>query len=97
MSRQDINVARSHALFLCDLYPSPQPDSEQVHAEIRRTVQTFGVRGCVARVAQEYGDHPETAVARMRWARQVVSQAYQTGVRTWRHGTTMRMISVRWQ
>jgi hypothetical protein len=27
-------------------------------------------------VAQEFGDHPETAVMRMRWARQVAGQAF---------------------
>jgi len=27
-------------------------------------------------VAQEFGDHPETAVIRMRWARSVVREAF---------------------
>jgi hypothetical protein len=33
----------------------------------------FGIQGCAARVAQAYGDHPETAVLRMRWARATVA------------------------
>lgn len=32
--------------------------------------------GCAARVAQAYGDHPETAVTRMRWARTAVASAF---------------------
>jgi hypothetical protein len=27
-------------------------------------------------VAQEFGDHPETAILRMRWAREAVEQAF---------------------
>jgi hypothetical protein len=27
-------------------------------------------------VAQEFGDHPETAVARMCWARRMVAEVY---------------------
>lgn len=76
MAIQDLATARSHALFLCELQPSQHPAPEQVHAAIRRTVLAYGVRGCLARVAQEYGDHPETAAPRMRWARELVSQTY---------------------
>ena len=35
--------------------------------------KTDGIRGCAARMAQEFGDHPEAACDRMRWARQVVA------------------------
>jgi len=34
----------------------------------------LGRRGCAAAVAQEFGDHPETAVARMRWVRDQVAR-----------------------
>ena len=36
-------------------------------------VRAFGARGCAAVVAQAYGEHPETAVRRMRWARTAVT------------------------
>src|SRR5215472_1809442 len=39
-------------------------------------VRAYGSRGCAERVAQEFGDHPETAVARMRWARGVVGEVF---------------------
>ena len=35
-----------------------------------------GVRGCAARVAQAYGEHPETALTRMRWALTAVASAF---------------------
>jgi len=76
MATKDLATARSHALFVCDLQPSESPDLDEVRAAIRQTVRTYGVRGCLVRVAQEYGDHPETAAPRMRWAREVVSKAY---------------------
>ena len=33
----------------------------------------LGAAGCAGRVAQEFGDHPETAAVRMRWARTAVA------------------------
>ena len=48
----------------------------QIREAVRRAVQDFGSRGCAAGVAQEYGDHPDTAVARMRWARRMVEDAF---------------------
>jgi hypothetical protein len=65
------------ALFASDLQASQHPDPRQVRAAIRETLRVFGVRHCVARVAQEFGDHPDTAVLRMRWAREAVSCAHR--------------------
>ena len=45
----------------------------QVQQAIAAALAAFGIRGCAARVAQAYGEHPETAVLRMRWARAAVS------------------------
>jgi len=36
---------------------------------INGTIRQFGIRGCAGRMAQEFGDHPEAAAARMRWVR----------------------------
>jgi hypothetical protein len=38
-------------------------------------VRTFGPGGCAERVAQEFGDHPDSAVGRMRWARTRAAEA----------------------
>jgi hypothetical protein len=43
---------------------------------VRRTVRQFGVRGCADRMAQEFGDHPDAAVDRMRWIRQLVGEMH---------------------
>ena len=61
------------ALFVSALQRSEAPSPGQVRQAIDASVQAFGASGCAARVAQEFGDHPETAVTRMRWARATVA------------------------
>jgi hypothetical protein len=62
---------RSEALFVSPLQPSDRADIAQVEAAIIAIVRRLGDQGVAERVAQEFGDHPETAVARMRWAREL--------------------------
>ena len=62
------------ALFVSVLQGSDKPDSGQVRKAIAAAVRAYGGGGCAQRVAQEFGDHPETAVARMRWARAVAGE-----------------------
>lgn len=62
----------AEALFVSPLRPSDQPATAQVQAAIAASLRTLGTAGCVVAMAQEYGDHPETAPARMRWALSVV-------------------------
>lgn len=76
MSRINVNAVRCEALFVSALQPSDSPTSPVVREEIRRTVRSLGSRGCAARVAQEFGDHPESAILRMRWAREEVERAF---------------------
>jgi len=66
-----ISTARADALFASVLQRSDEPSAAQVRQAIAAAIRAFGVRGCAARVAQAYGEHPETAVLRMRWARAV--------------------------
>ena len=70
-----ISTARADALFASALQRSDEPSAAQVHQAIASAVAAFGIRGCAARVAQAYGEHPETAVLRMRWARSAVASA----------------------
>jgi hypothetical protein len=74
-----ISTARADALFASPLQRSDQPGPAQVHQAIAAAVAAFGIRGCAARVAQAYGEHPETAVLRMRWARAAVTRVAVTG------------------
>jgi hypothetical protein len=76
MTRLDMTTARCEALFLSPLQPSERPDADRARAAIMLTIRQYGSRGCAARVAQEFGDHPDTAPARMRWARSLVSAAF---------------------
>jgi hypothetical protein len=77
MSQLGIDTVRSEALFASALQRSDQAGAEQVRQAIAGAVRALGSRGCAARVAQEFGDHPETAVARMRWARRLVDETFR--------------------
>jgi len=70
-----ISTARADALFASSLQRSDEPTPAQVHQAVAAALAAFGIRGCAARVAQAYGEHPETAVPRMRWARAAVTRA----------------------
>ena len=76
MNRLDINVARCEALFSSGLHESDAPTAASVTAAIGAAVRRFGVGGCARLMAQEFGDHPEAARDRMRWARLVVSELF---------------------
>jgi hypothetical protein len=67
-----ISAARADALFASALQRSDEPSAAQVRQAIAVAIRAFGARGCAARVAQAYGEHPETAVPRMRWVRAIV-------------------------
>ena len=67
-SRQ-LLAARAAALFTSDLSALCEHTRIEVATAIRYTIGTHhGVRGCAAEVAAAYGERPETAARRMRWA-----------------------------
>jgi hypothetical protein len=71
-----IDTARADALFASALQISDEPSAVQVKQAIDAANSTLGDLGCVAKVAQEFGEHPETAVTRMRWARAEVAGVF---------------------
>ena len=71
----NIGAVWADALFVSVLQGCDQPSAGQVPQAVARTVTVFGALGCAELVAQEFGDHPETAVARMRWARDLAAEA----------------------
>ena len=76
--RSELLAARAAALFVSDLPGGSRPSGPVVEAAIAAAVRACGgVHGCVARMATAYGDYPETAASRMRWARGVVVTVYQ--------------------
>ncbi|MGH3201639.1 MAG: hypothetical protein ACRDOA_17850 [Streptosporangiaceae bacterium] len=85
MNRLNITDVRCAALFASGLQQSDAPTGAAVTEAavteaVQRTVRKFGVSGCAGRMAQEFGDHPEAAMDRMRWVRQLVGglPAYST-------------------
>jgi hypothetical protein len=55
------------ALFASVLQQSDQPSPDAVLEAINAAIEHFGLGGCFEWMAQEFGDHPDTACERMRW------------------------------
>jgi hypothetical protein len=71
--RSQLLTARAAALFASDLPTGSCPSGLAADAAIAAAVHARGgTRGCVAAMAAAYGDYPETAAPRMRWALSVV-------------------------
>ena len=69
-------AVRADAVFVSRLQRCDEPSAYEVRQAVAAAIRAFGCSGCAGRVAQEFGDHPETAVIRMRWARGVVCEAF---------------------
>ena len=67
---------RSEALFVSHLQRSQQPTPESIRAVVLDTVGRLGEARCAELVAQEFGEHPDCALGRMRWARRAVLSAF---------------------
>ena len=74
MTRLNVTDTRSAALFVSGLQQSDALTGDAIAEAVLRTVRRFGVGGCEGRMAQEFGDHPEAAVDRMRWVRRLVRE-----------------------
>lgn len=72
----DVQAARAEALFVSSLQASDKPTGQQIHFTIGKVARTHGCRRVAALVAQEFGDHPDTAPARMAWSRYMVAVVY---------------------
>jgi hypothetical protein len=79
---------RADALFASALQCSGELSVSKIRQAIAAALDAYGGMGCAGRVAQEFGDHPETAPARMRWAHATVAvlggQLAPGGVAPWR-------------
>ena len=76
MYHPSTSADQAEALFASVLQRSDRPSPGQVRKAVAAAVRAYGGRGCVELVAQEFGDHPEAAVERMRWARSVASELF---------------------
>ena len=76
MAYLNMGAVRADAVFVSGLQRHDELSPGQVQQAVVQAIRAFGCSGCAGRVAQEFGDHPETAVARMRWARGVARVAF---------------------
>ncbi|HEU4426872.1 MAG TPA: hypothetical protein VFR67_30435 [Pilimelia sp.] len=91
-----LTAARATALFVSDLPATGHLSRTEVEAAIRHALRTHGgTRGCAADMAATYGDYPELAAPRMRWARRVVGTLYQRRLRPHTQATTKPVESYR--
>jgi len=76
MAYLGIGAFQADAVFVSGLQPRDELSTRQVRQAVATAIEAFGCSGCAGTVAQEFGDHPETAVIRMRWARTVAREAF---------------------
>ena len=69
-------AVRAEALFASPLQPSDRPTAPEVRQAVAATLRRLRIQGCAAHLAGDFGDHPETAAVRMRWALDTVRAAY---------------------
>jgi hypothetical protein len=70
------DACQADAVFASGLQRRDKPSAGQVRQAVAAAIRALGFSGCAGLVAQEFGDHPETAVSRMRWARAVAREAF---------------------
>ena len=73
-----IRTARAEALFLSTLQPSESLSPDRVCRTVATMLRRLGRAECGSQLAEEYGNHPDTAVARMRWALTTIDTVYAT-------------------
>ena len=73
MYPRSVHALQADALFVSALQRSDEVNAGRIRQAIAVSLDAYGGAGCASRVAQEFGDHPETAAARMRWARAAVA------------------------
>jgi hypothetical protein len=83
MKTDDTRVEYAHAVFVSYLATGSQPGAAHVLAAVRQSRDRCAcLGGCEGLVAQEYGEHPDTAARRMRWALQLVHDMPVSPVRS---------------
>ena len=76
MAYLGIGAAWADAVFVSGLQRRDELSAGQVRQAAGAAIRAFGCSGCAGRVAQEFGDHPETAATRMRWALGIARDAF---------------------
>lgn len=77
MTSNPLTAARAEALFSSSVTVGSHLTKGELAAAVAQTIRRLGgSRGCAVVLAGAYGELPETAVPRMRWALQQVRAAY---------------------
>jgi hypothetical protein len=63
---------RAEALFASHLQASDMISPKDVDDVVVQVLRRDGPCECAARMAYEFGEHPDTAVRRMGWARRMI-------------------------
>ncbi|WP_199896457.1 hypothetical protein [Streptomyces niger] len=72
-----LTTARAEALFSSSMTVESHPTKGELAAAVTEAIRRHGgTRGCAVVLAGAYGEHPETAAPRMRWALRQVRAAY---------------------
>jgi hypothetical protein len=80
-----MTTARAEALFASTLLTGSRPGLQEATTMINAAVRRYrGVRGCAAEMAGAFGDCPEAAVRRMRWACEIALTLCEPVARTTR-------------
>jgi hypothetical protein len=77
MDFPSVPTLQASALFASALQCSDEPSASQIRQAVAAAISAFGHPGCAERAAQEFGDHPEIAGNRRRWARVAARAAYE--------------------
>jgi hypothetical protein len=76
MMRDNLVCVCAEALFVSDVQRSDAATALRVRTAVAESVRRHGSHGCAVLVAQEFGEHPDTAAGRMSWALTAVRSAY---------------------
>jgi hypothetical protein len=76
MPDSSIGASQADAIFASGLQRGDELSVGQVRQAVAAAIRALGYSGCAERVAQEFGDHPETEVIRMRWARALAREVF---------------------
>ena len=82
MNSERSRLAYAQAAFASYLPTGSRPPHAEFSAAITESIhRCASLGGCECYVAQEYGDHPDAATTRMRWALQLARDLSLTGTR----------------
>lgn len=71
-----VEAVRAEALFVSTLQSSESPAPDQVRRAVAATMRQLDIASCAGQMAREFGEHPDTAAARMNWALTTIRTVY---------------------